>query len=201
MPTKIERPRQLIVEGNDEARFFGALLRHLNVADLQIQNAEGNRNFGAFLKAVADMPDFDRVAWLGVVRDAEADPSAALASILDALSRAGLPRPARLDGPRDAVPQTDILILPDNVSPGMLETLCLRSVEADPALECVEGLFDCLRDRGLPVPRHLEKARLQAFLATRSNPARLLGEASDQGVWPWQSNALSIVRAFVLAPE
>ena len=52
----------------------------------------------------------------------------------------------------------------------MIETLCLRSVENDPAMPCVEAFFRCLEERGHPLPSNLEKARTHAFLSTRTKP-------------------------------
>ncbi len=49
----------------------------------------------------------------------------------------------------------------------MLEDLCLKSVEDDPAMECVQEYFDCISDKLDDLPKNISKAKARAFLASR----------------------------------
>ena len=69
---QIEKPKQLLVEGNDYRNFFQALIDHLEIRDLQIQNFGGVSELRDFLSAFVNMPNFATVTSIGVVRDDEA---------------------------------------------------------------------------------------------------------------------------------
>jgi len=43
----------------------------------------------------------------------------------------------------------------------------------------------------------MDKARLHAFLASRSEPKFQLGIAADAGYWPWDSPAFEHIQAFL----
>jgi hypothetical protein len=61
----------------------------------------------------------------------------------------------------------------------------------------VERYFECLQEQGLPWPRNRSKARVQTFLASRSEPGKRLGEAAQAGYWPWEDRAFEQVKDFL----
>ena len=193
----IEQPRQLIVEGNDEVRVFYALCRHLGISGLQVQQCGGYGNLRPFLRSFTAVPDFHEVESLGVVADANANRSGRQLSIQAALSNAGLPAPT---DPLQFASQNGIrvayLVVPHNTEGTMLENVCLASVSADTAMECVDECFECLGRKGASTPRdvHMSKARVHAFLASRDDPALRTGEAADSGVWRFDDDAFRPMR-------
>ena len=77
----------------------------------------------------------------------------------------------------------------------MLETLCLRSAAA-PEFACVDPYFACLAGFG-EVPNNDVKARTHAWLASRPEPDRRVGEAAQSGYWPFAdafADALTFLR-------
>lgn len=93
-PKPITTPVQLVVEGEDAANFFKALLREMNLTTVQVQNFGGVTELRSFLKLLRDAPNFwANVTSIGIVRDAETDPKAAFQSVCGALRHAGLPVP------------------------------------------------------------------------------------------------------------
>jgi len=189
--------KQLLVEGRTPQRFFQALVAHLALP-VEVQNFGGNTELRAFLKGFRRSPGFEgRVESIGVVRDAETNPDGAFISVRDALRDAELPVPHVPIRPSEGTPQTSILILPDQNTTGMLETLCWAAVEDDPAALCVDRYLDCLQDRMPEMPGNPEKARIQAFLASRQKAGLLVGEAADKGYWPWDAPAFDQIRAFL----
>jgi hypothetical protein len=196
-PTKITESKQLVVEGRDAEVFFHAFLSHLHIDDVQIQNFGGVRELKGFLKALCNVPNFAQVTSVGIVRDAEADAVAAFQSVCGALSGANLAVPDQIMVPAEDHPQVSVLILPDGKTPGMLETICLQSVQGDPVMECIEHYFECLEQRTDSSPKKIHKARVQAFLASRLRPGLLLGQAASVGYWPWDSPAFDPVRQFL----
>jgi hypothetical protein len=197
MALKIEQPNVLVVEGKEEDLFFEALIKHLKLQDIQIMPIGGKEKLRGNLKALVQTPGFSDVIFLGVVRDADANPDTAFQSVRDALQAAGLPTPECPLLPVGEKPRVAVLILPGVDTPGMLEDLCLRAVAQDPAMGCVEQYFECLQHKGLSLPDNMSKAKVQVFLASRPKAGLRLGEAAQAGYWPWETEAFEQVRNFL----
>lgn len=197
-PRPITRSRQLVVEGRDAEVFFDALLKHMGLTDVQVQDFGGVDDLRGFLKAFRIAPGFaQEVTSLGIVRDAETDPVAAFQSVCSALEGANLAVPEQAMVPAGHSPRVNVFILPDATTPGMLETICLRAVDDDPAIECIAQYFECVEQRAGSLPDNMHKARVQAFLASRPRPGLLLGQAAHASYWRLNSPAFDHVRRFV----
>lgn len=193
----IGKPKLLVVEGKDEVFFFGALLSYLVLQDIQAVDMEGKTNLRSRLDAIVKSPGFPNVSCLGVVRDADSDPIAAFQSVRDALDAVGLPVPNEPLTFIGQNPQVAVVILPEKDKTGMLEDLCLKSVEQDPAIPCVEQYFQCRPQQGVSLPHHMAKARVRVFLASRPEPDKRLGEAAQAGYWPLDSEAFTQLKRFL----
>lgn len=158
--------------------------------------AESSQLVG-YVRALPNVEGFQGVTSLAVVRDAETDADAALCSVQDALKRAGLEPPKEHGRWAGHHPKVGIFILPDGTRAGMLETLCLASVRDDPAIECVEQYLECIKAKGLRSPANLEKARLHAYLAGKTESYVLVGRAAQKGYWPFAAPAFAPLRAFL----
>ena len=189
---RIEQPKQVFVEGNDEVRLFGALAQHLGISDVQINQYRGRDNLRPFLKAIPLLDGFENINSLAVVADANSNRNGTEQRIHAALSAANLPSPRR---PLEVLAQDKVrvcyLVVPHGADSGMIEDVCLDSVQADPAIDCVERYFECIEQTNVRGPREvwLAKARLHAFLASRERPDLRLGEAADAGIWDFGADA------------
>ncbi|MBN2306261.1 MAG: hypothetical protein JXQ72_17395 [Anaerolineae bacterium] len=196
--TPIKQSKVLIVEGKDDVRFLQALLRHLKIAgDFDIRDVQGVGNLGDSLRTVLATPDRNIVS-LGIIRDADQRAQSAFQSVCSGLHNAGLSVPR---WPLDVVgekPRVSVFIWPDCENTGMLETLCLASVAASPALVCIDQFFECI-EQDEDIPSNMDKARLHAFLASRDKPGLRLGEAADKGYWPWDHPVFEPIKAFLHA--
>lgn len=194
---KIEQPNILVVEGREEELFFEAFIRDLGLQDIQIMPIGGKEMLRRNLKALKLSPGFARVTSLTVVRDADEDPKAAFQSVRDALQAVNLAVPEYPLVPVGHSPRVAVIILPEGSMAGALEDLCLRAVEQDLALPCVERYFQCLEEQGLTLPVNMSKAKVQVFLASRHRAGLRLGEAAQAGYWPWKAKAFEQVRDFL----
>ena len=188
----------LLVEGQDDARFFNAFLRQLSIPGVQIAAVDGKDNFAPFLKNIlVTAPGYPRLRSLALIRDADNNSSGAFRSLRSALVNAGLPAPFETFKTWSAGRlSVSIAILPDGVSPGNLEDLCLRSIGDLLALECVDQYLAC-RNPDNRLDGILSKARLHSYLAVSDVPGRRLGEAADASVWDWNSSALQPLAEFL----
>lgn len=200
----VESETLMLVEGNDEIRFFGAFLNFLNVDQVQIASVYGKDNFAAFLRnSVVAARNFPQLQRLILVRDADDDANSAYQSLRGALAGVGLSVPVSpFLSWSTGHPSVSIAILPDGSSRGNLEDLCLRSIQGsggnDAALQCVAQYLTCRGVSPSSESGQISKARLHSYLAVADEPGRRLGEAADAGVWDWESPNLRPLAEFLL---
>ena len=196
-PRRIESDVQLLVEGRDSEGFFKALIRHLGLTKVQIQDFGGVTDLRNFLRAFVIGPDFSRVTSIGIVRDAERSSRGAFESVQGSLKCVELPVPqatGRLIGDRPAIA---VMILPNENRAGMLETLLNETLRGDKVQDCIDTFFRCVEEhRGKPVHRP-HKARAQAYLATKRDPHLSVGDAALRGYWNLDHQALEPLRTFL----
>ncbi len=176
----------LAAEGRDEQNFFEKLLRHLKIADVQIRCVGGKRNFGTDLRALVNTPGFfepggsSRVRHLGIVRDRDGDD--AFKSVAAIVSDVGLVPPSRHGEYSDGAPKVGIFIMPgDTIDGTMLEDLCLKTVEEDHAIECVQMFASCVAALANP-PKNMSKAKVQAF----KSHVFLVRRREPSTRWDWE---------------
>ena len=187
---EITKPKQLIVEGNDDLRLIHALLKEIDITDVQIHNLEGVNNLRPFLSTLVLSPDFqDIVQALGIVRDADDNSLIKLRSVKSALKAVSLPVPTSSLQVAGANPKTVLLIVPHDERTGALEDVCLASVEADIAYGCVEEYMDCVQEKVETPPNNIAKAKVQTFLASRLKPGLRLGEAAEADYWDFNHSS------------
>ncbi len=196
----IKKKKLLLVEGQDEVMLIDKLLRELELTEvLQIINVNGKNNISRGLKSLMKHSDSHRISSIGIIRDADKNPKGAFDSICSALENAGLAKPKQPEELVGDKPKVAIMILPTANTEGMLETLCLQSVQEDPAMACVNQYFDCLKKQlgEAQMPKNLAKAKTAAFLSSRPELASNVGIAAQKGYWPFTHSTFSSLKAFL----
>ncbi len=198
-PSPIHQPKLLIGEGEEEVRFFHAFLSYLNLNEIQVEQYGGKNNLSAYLRTlVTPRAGFQNLTAIAITRDADQDADAAFQSVCAALRRADLSQPERHGEFTMHSPRVGVFIMPDGKSAGMLEDLCLAAQQADLAMSCVEGYFECLAQAQHPLPENMSKARLHAWLASRKLPDKRLGEAAESGYFDWENSAFDALKKFLI---
>ncbi len=209
-PQPIKSTTQLFVEGNDQRNFFEAFRDHLSLDHIQIQNFGGVGDLPGFLQAFVgtdqfeDMDEFEDVVELkdivesiGIVRDAEESAQSAFQSVQSSLRNAGLPVPSCPRERTDDAPAVTVLILPNDNSPGMLETLLCQTFAASPLNDCIDSYFECVQTLPDINMRRPHKARAHAYIATQPQPHLSVGVAAKNGYWNFNHSAFTAVRRFL----
>ncbi|AIY89305.1 DUF3226 domain-containing protein [Geoglobus acetivorans] len=196
--TILTKPIILLGEGKDEELFLRALIEYMGLDEyIQVLEYGGKNRLHQFMRAFVNTTGFKNVKAIGITRDADDDGfENAFKSVRSALASANLPTPERPFEVAGNKPKVAIMILPDNSSNGKLEDLCLESVKNDPAIECINSFFQCLSENKIE-QRDKSKARVHAFLATRYEPDKRLGEAAKAGYWNFGSPAFNELRGFI----
>lgn len=197
-PINIGSDRLLLCEGKTTLLVLGPFCRKLGIQGFQPLDFGSKDNFGNFIQDVTILPGFEsQVHTVAVVRDAEDDAMAAFASVRQALLAAHLPTPHAPGEIAQDGRRVGVFIMPDNETPGMIETLCMSSVDSDPAFPCIQQFFDCVVDHMGEPPANMHKARAQAFLATRHDVDYHVGRAADAGVWNFNHVAFAPLENFL----
>ncbi len=211
MPNKIEQKYVLLVEGNDEVYFFQAFLKHIGIADVQVIEIGGKDKFKSELPAFIVDPGFSEVKAFAVIRDADNDMDSAINSVSGVLERNDQPSPKKhAMFAADKRRKSGIFIIPGNADEGMLEGLCLKTVENHPVLECVSFYIECLEKKLEPYdpgekkesgkiyfPKNLAKAKAHSFLAGMHDFKSSVGIAAKKGYWNLDSPHLNDLKSFL----
>ena len=196
-PEPLTEPVQLIVEGRSDEEFFKALMRNMQVTGIQIWTYDGKNKLRTFIEGFRLRSGFSIIKSLGIVRDADTNPTGAFQSVCSALQNTGLSQPQKPESFEGTKPRIGVLILPDANTPGMLETLCLRSVAEDPAMKCVDEYFNCVQKQLGFLPKTIDKAQVQAFMASKPETVWQLGEAAQKSYWQLNHPTFDHVKRFM----
>jgi len=191
-PQSIKLSKLLLVEGETPAHLFEALATYLKLDDaIEIRSFGGNRQLRKFLAVLSSTQEFRTVVKsLGIARDAEDSPEGAKRAVEEAIIAAKL----------DDVVKVSTFILPDGTEPGMIETVCLRSVEEERHFGCIGSFVDCIGAQGVELPHGIVRSKhlAQIYLATMSDPQLFPGLAAYKGTWPFDHAAFEPLRAFLI---
>jgi hypothetical protein len=196
-PIPITKPKTLAVEGDDDKRFFDKFISSLKIVDIQIIKMMGKYPLSEKVKGVTKISGWNQVVSFGLAIDADSSHTGALQSIQHSLQGVHLAVPQRPLLSAGQNPKVTFFILPGVNRNGALEDLCLSSVGTDPAMTCVDAFFQCLGQTGVRC-RKISKAKVHAFLASRCEPDKRLGEATEAGYWPIASQVFDDIRCFLL---
>lgn len=192
----IHQKKVLAVEGKDEVNFFNALLKYVGITDFEVYEVGGKQQFKDKLPALARRRGFSDVEVLAVVRDADNDANAAFESIRNILKKEKLEPPIQINQFSEGRPKIGIFIMPGNSDEGMLEDLCLKTVENHLAMDCVQPFTNCISELEKS-PNNIVKAKAQAFLAAMPKLVTSVGLGAQKGYWNFNSEELTDLKAFI----
>ena len=196
--SSISEPVLVAVEGKEEVLLVKALARHMHLSGVDVWDTAGKAGLTAMLESFQAADGHERLRSLGVIQDADENHRSTFESVRSALKAAGLPVPGAELEPAGEYPRVAVLVIPAGGRRGALEDVCLSSVQDDPAMECVDRYFQCLEDAGISAPSHLAKARTRVFLASRKKPELRLGEAAQEGYWPFDCESFANLRRLLI---
>lgn len=197
---KVDSDRLLLVEGEDEVGLFSSLIGRClkGAADIQVIAAGGKDQFPRRLQAIRiGARTRPTLRSIGVVRDADDNPSGAFQSVCDHLRNAGYEPPESHGTFSDASPAVGVFVLPDGNTPGAVESLCRESVKNTDVARCVEQYLNCLTERDAMQSNNRDKSFAHAYLASMRNPVARVGEGARMGFWDLNSPVFNDLSGFV----
>ena len=199
----ILRSEKLItVEGQDEVYFFDALLRYLEILDVEIREFGGKTKFIKKIKAINTLQNIENLKKLAIIRDADTDDiNLTFESITDILKVTKIDDntlipPEKIGQFSHGLPKIGIYVMPDNKNNGMLEDLCLKTVNDTEAMKCVEIFYKCAEElKGSPkIPA---KSKAQVFLAAMPKIVNSVGLGAQKKYWNFDSKELEELKTFL----
>lgn len=191
----------IAVEGPDDDNFFDALLRRMNIKDYDIRFVGGKDEFKNKLPALKNVSGFFNangspfVTHLAIIRDGNDDN--AFESVTNIIKKEGFTPPKKHALFSNSNPKIGIFIMPGTTVKGtMLEDLCLKTVEKNPEMKCVNEFASCVSAME-PKPKNMSKAKAQTFLAAQPEIANSVGVGAQKGYWNFESTVLEELKQFL----
>ncbi len=199
--------RKLIaVEGQDEVCFFNELLNHIEIRDVEVREVGGKDQFKDKFAGFIKLRRFDELESIAFVCDADKKSAVrsfnSLCGIIENVTAeepsfsGNIVLPSRMGEFSEGNPKIGIYVMPNNSECGMLENLCLDSVEDDPAMECVNEFLECALQLD-EKPKNKAKAKVQTFLASKEEIVNRLGLGAMKGYWKFESPAWDELKTFI----
>ena len=201
---EIKEKKLLLVEGKDEEGFFEALFNNKAIQGIQVMESGGKEQFEKLLPEIVKLRDFKEVSSLAVIQDADQDAKEAFQRVCLELKKNNLSAPEKPASFISGSPRIGVFIIPDKNNQGMLESLCLSTVESENLHKCINSFMECVEketisdgNREYKKPKNLHKARCRAFLAAMEEDTPSLGVAAQKGYWNFDSDKLQSLLDFV----
>lgn len=205
MPTPIKKQKLLLVEGKDEVNFFEALLKKLQRDEIQVYDCGGNIKFKTEFPLLTKLDGFSNLTSYAIVQDGDQDAVAALQRVQYVLKEYNQPTPNTAEEFSKTIPSVGIFIMPGDGESGMLEDLCLKSIQDTALLGCVSSYVDALSvtfqhdasDSEFGRPPSRSKALSLAALAATKGPRNQLGLAALAGYFDFEHQAFIRLLTFI----
>jgi hypothetical protein len=199
---RIIEEQLLLVEGKDECNFFEALLTHERIEEVQCIDIGGKDKFSQEFPLLVKMEGFKAVSAIGLVRDAEVNQAqSAFDSLCHTLNKHNLPVPSTPNVLNLGPPKVNIFIMPDNQGAGMLENLCLKTIEGQAIEKCLCDYLACILANKVFLEEQEKfnepKAKVQAYLAMRAPIVNSLGLGAKAGYWNFLHPGFDEVKKFL----
>ncbi len=205
---QIEKTSLILVEGKDECKFFGALFEHMKITGVQIHDAGGNQKFKYEFSLLVKDQGFSKVTKLGFVRDAEQNiAKSAFDSVCKIIKDEDIFQRVpcnigkvenieKLDGTGSL--KIGIFIMPNNKDKGMLETLCLQSIEGTHCQKEMDSYMECLKKYYETKPSfNFYKAKTLVYLASKVPIMNSLGLGAENGHFDLNHSAFNDIKRFL----
>ena len=185
-------------EGWDDLAVITGVAGSIGLTDLRVEPFLGKGKLRSFLREVQTRPEFaqNKVAAVGIIRDADEDGDAAFQSVRDALLANGFKAPDQNGGFAVNGINIGVLIVGPKHGKGMVEDLCLSSVSNRPEFSCVEDYFRCIAEKS-DRKNFSSKARIRVWMASQVDYDVRVGIAAEMGYWPWESPAFDSMKEFL----
>lgn len=208
----INKEKLLLVEGKDDRAAIYHIVKSLGIDNIQVAYLKGKDNVNDFidtLSAALKTPQTNniKIKTFGVMLDADDNEANSsfqkVCSFLKELQKRKI-KDLNFDIPKNCAEFTNsetkvgVYVMPDCLSKGMLETLCMKSVENDSFYDCVEDFIG----KAVEIKNdldHIDKRKVLSFIALKAKKGqrKTVGEAVEEDIFDINSSAFDKVKKFL----
>jgi len=210
---EINKPNLILCEGEDATLFMIYYLTALikngeeEFNNFQAMNFGGNEELTNYLHLLPNLPNYNSVKSITIIRDAEKDYVAAIQSIRAVLKNQGFPEPFR---PNEIARDDNIKVafslfptLSENAKDGTLEELYINNLAESPApdkvIKNIDIFIDDLKYNGRDFPR-IHKSRLYTYFSVTDKFTSLkLAEAAKAGAFQFDCGEMNCLKKLLKA--
>ncbi len=185
---------------------------------MQIINTEGKEKFKREFKFISKMENFSNVNIIGIILDGDNSVENTFNSICDVINNCNYHPPKKLNEFSNNNPKIGIYVMPNNKENGMLEDLCLKTVENNPLINCVNDCINCANklyenDKVYNYFNEIEyfnnkkfinkkisniaKTKAQIYLALMPKICNSVGVGANKSYWNINSEHLNNLKRFL----
>ena len=194
---RVSKTVLLLVEGLDDAKYFGAMLNHLDITEVQIIKLQGVSNLPTVLATLRRASGFEDVRRIGIIRDADISKNSALESVKSSLRSSGFSVSSHAKEDSISVPEVRVFIPSREDGSGMLESLICDTLSGKDVWVCVEEFIKCARSICGVKETKIDKVRVNTYLSTMESPTVSIGDAASKGYWNFDHPALQELCRFL----
>lgn len=199
IPGELIYSKILLVEGDDDEKFFKHYMLNLgiNIDEIHIIKTNGDFNED-FVKALTSRPGFRRkIRMLGIIKDSDSGVTSTFEKVKELFNGTNLNFPKSPNCFLNNGIRVGVFVIGNNSDVKMLEDLCLKTVENKPEIDCVNNLFKCVTKIDNREFANPSKSKAQAYLATQTIFAKYIGLGAKEGHWDFTSTALNSLKEFL----
>jgi len=204
---KIVRPHLILCEGEDAFHFIRTYLEYLEkdddlFYDFQAMNFGGNEQLSNRLQLLPNLPDYNIVKSITIIRDAEKDCNAAIQSVSSALKKHGFAVPSNTNeiaqDDKRKIAFTLFPALSDKAENGTLEDLYLKNLTESPTpdelINDINSFINNAEEKGRNILR-IHKAKLYTYFALTDKYTSLkLAEAAKAGAFEFDCSEMNYLK-------
>ena len=166
------------------------------ISNYYVRPVYGKDNFLKSLPALPAIRGFSRLTHLAIIRDK--DMNHAFESVANSIIKMGREPPSKHGTFTNGKPRIGVFVVPGETVEGtMLEDLCLKTVEGQPRMRCVNEFSTCVKELSDP-PRNISsKSKVLAFLVSQAETVNSIGLGAEKGFWDFESAHLDELKTFL----
>jgi hypothetical protein len=197
---EIEESKVILVEGKDDLEFIREFLKFEGISGVRIEEVKGTGNFEEYVGYFVKKTGFrSNVKIFAVIRDADESETKAFESVKRILEsdEVNIPVPEKNMEFFKGEKTVGIFVMPGSGESGMLEDLCLKSVEGHPNMECVDEFIKCIEEKDNKKLNQPAKRKALAFLCSMPKILRGVGLGAQERYWNLGSEVFDKLRTFL----
>lgn len=195
LPKEIKEPKLIVVEGKEDVGFFTKLVDFMKIRHYFVWPVDGKDNFLKSLPALPEISGFSKLTHLAIIRDK--DMNHAFESVANSIRKMSREPPSEHGTFTKEKPKIGVFVMPGETIEGtMLEDLCLKTVEGQLRMRCVNEFTTCVNELSDP-PRNMPKSKVLAFLASQAETVNSIGLGAEKGFWDFESAHLGELKTFL----